>query len=85
MPHPDLSPDRLSGDVAAMSWPHRVSGADRRFLSSPCHCLLRRIRLHPDSEGVRMPKSYGVVLLVALVMWALLGMAATEALGNHLI
>lgn len=30
-----------------------------------------------------MPRSFGVVFVVALVTWALLGMLVSEALGNH--
>ena len=31
-----------------------------------------------------MPKSFGVVFVVALMMWALLGLVAGEALGNDI-
>jgi hypothetical protein len=30
-----------------------------------------------------MPRSFGVVFLVALMMWALLGVLAADALGNY--
>lgn len=29
-----------------------------------------------------MPRSFGVIFVLALIVWALLGMVASEALGN---